>query len=42
MIDDPERLGVAVGRALPTAVANSDSRLGHVLAPALERAIAAR
>jgi outer membrane protein OmpA-like peptidoglycan-associated protein len=38
VIDDPERLGVAVGRALPTAVANSDTRLGHVLAPALERA----
>ncbi len=38
VIDDPERLGVAVGRALPTAVASSDSRLGHVLAPALERA----
>ncbi len=38
VLDDPERLGVAVGRALPTAVANSDSRLGHVLAPALERA----
>jgi outer membrane protein OmpA-like peptidoglycan-associated protein len=38
VIEDPERLGVAVGRALPTAVANSDTRLGHVLAPALERA----
>jgi outer membrane protein OmpA-like peptidoglycan-associated protein len=38
VLDDPERLGVAVGRALPTAVANSDMRLGHVLAPALERA----
>ena len=38
VIEDPERLGVAVGRALPTAVANSDMRLGHVLAPALERA----
>jgi len=38
VIDDPERLGLAVGRALPTAVATSDMRLGHVLAPALERA----
>src|SRR5439155_4056994 len=38
VIDDPEQLGVAVGRALPTAVASSDARLGHVLAPALERA----
>ena len=38
VIDDPERLGLAVGRALPTAVASSDVRLGHVLAPALERA----
>jgi len=38
VIDDPEKLGVAVGRALPTAVATSDARLGHVLAPALEKA----
>ncbi len=38
VLDDPERLGLAVGRALPTAVASSDMRLGHVLAPALERA----
>jgi OOP family OmpA-OmpF porin len=38
IIEDPERLGKAVGRALPTAVATSDSRLGHVLAPALEKA----
>lgn len=38
VIDDPERLGAAVGRVLPTAVASSDVRLGHVLAPALEKA----
>jgi OOP family OmpA-OmpF porin len=38
IIDDPERLGAAVGRVLPTAVASSDTRLGQVLAPALEKA----
>jgi OOP family OmpA-OmpF porin len=38
IIDDPERLGAAVGRVLPTAVASSDARLGQVLAPALEKA----
>jgi outer membrane protein OmpA-like peptidoglycan-associated protein len=38
VVEDPERLGVAVGRVLPTAVASSDARLGQVLAPALEKA----
>lgn len=38
LVEDPERLGAAVGRVLPTAVASSDSRLGQVLAPALEKA----
>jgi len=41
VIEDPEQLGAAVGRVLPTAVASSDSRLGEVLAPALEKATAA-
>ena len=40
VIEDPEQLGVAVGRVLPTAVASSDARLGEVLAPALEKAAA--
>ena len=38
VVEDPERLGVAVGRVLPTAIASSDARLGQVLAPALEKA----
>src|SRR6266851_1803073 len=38
VVEDPERLGLAVGRVLPTAVAASDARLGQVLAPALEKA----
>jgi len=40
VIEDPEQLGVAVGRVLPTAIAASDERLGQVLAPAVERAAA--
>src|SRR5216683_4354236 len=38
VVEDPERLGLAVGRVLPTAVAASDARLGQVLAPVLEKA----
>ena len=38
VLEDPERLGVAVGRVLPAAVASSDALLGQVLAPALEKA----
>jgi len=40
LVEDPERLAVAVGQVLPTAIAHasSDARLGQVLAPALERA----
>jgi outer membrane protein OmpA-like peptidoglycan-associated protein len=40
LVEDPERLAVAVGDVLPTAIAHasSDARLGQVLAPALERA----
>ena len=40
LVEDPERLAVAVGDVLPTAIAlaSSDARLGQVLAPALERA----
>ena len=40
VVDDPERLAEAVGRVLPTAIAQatSDARLGHVLAPAMEKA----
>jgi OOP family OmpA-OmpF porin len=40
VVEDPEQLGAAVGRVLPTAVASSDARLGEVLAPALEKATA--
>lgn len=40
VVEDPEQLGAAVGRVLPAAVAASDSRLGEVLAPALEKATA--
>ncbi|HEY6983721.1 OmpA family protein [Reyranella sp.] len=40
VVEDPEQLGAAVGRVLPTAVASSDERLGDVLAPALEKATA--
>ena len=40
VIEDPELLALAVGRVLPTAIAQvpSDARLGEVLAPALEKA----
>jgi OOP family OmpA-OmpF porin len=40
LVEDPERLAVAVGNVLPTAVvhASSDARLGQVLAPTVERA----
>jgi outer membrane protein OmpA-like peptidoglycan-associated protein len=40
LMQDPERLAVAVGQVLPTAIAHasSDARLGSVLAPALEKA----
>jgi outer membrane protein OmpA-like peptidoglycan-associated protein len=40
VVEDPERLAEAVGRVLPTAIAQatSDARLGHVLAPAMEKA----
>jgi OOP family OmpA-OmpF porin len=40
LVEDPERLAIAVGQVLPTAIAHatSDARLGQVLAPALERA----
>jgi outer membrane protein OmpA-like peptidoglycan-associated protein len=40
MVDDPERLAAAIGRILPTAIAQStsDERMGHVLAPVMEKA----
>jgi outer membrane protein OmpA-like peptidoglycan-associated protein len=40
LVEDPERLAVAVGQVLPTAIAHAsnDARLGQVLAPTLERA----
>jgi outer membrane protein OmpA-like peptidoglycan-associated protein len=40
IVEDPEQLALAVGRVLPTAIAlgSSDSRLGQVLAPAVEKA----
>jgi outer membrane protein OmpA-like peptidoglycan-associated protein len=40
LVEDPERLAMAVGHILPTAIshASSDGRLGQVLAPALEKA----
>jgi outer membrane protein OmpA-like peptidoglycan-associated protein len=40
VVDDPERLARAVGRVLPSAIAQatSDARLGHVLAPVMEKA----
>ena len=40
VVEDPEQFAVAVGRILPTAIAQAsgDARLGQVLAPALERA----
>jgi len=40
VIEDPEKLAAAVGRVLPTAIAeaSADARLGQVLVPALEKA----
>ena len=40
VVDDPERFAAAIGRILPTAIAQatSDERMGHVLAPVMERA----
>ena len=40
VVEDPEQLAAAVGRVLPTAIAQAtgDARLGHVLAPAMEKA----
>ena len=40
VVDDPERLAATIGRVLPTAIAEatSDARMGHVLAPVMERA----
>jgi outer membrane protein OmpA-like peptidoglycan-associated protein len=40
LVDDPERLAAAIGRILPTAIARAtgDERMGHVLAPVMEKA----
>ncbi len=40
VVDNPERLAAAIGRILPTAIAQatSDTRMGHVLAPIMEKA----
>jgi OOP family OmpA-OmpF porin len=40
IVEDPEQLAVAVGRVLPTAIAqvSNDARLGEALTPALEKA----
>ncbi len=40
MVDDPERLAAVIGRILPTAIAQAtaDERMGHVLAPVMEKA----
>lgn len=39
VVEDPERLALAVGHVLPTAIAQaSDARLGDVLVPAVEKA----
>ena len=40
IVDDPERLAAVIGRVLPTAIAQatSDTRMGHVLAPVMEKA----
>jgi outer membrane protein OmpA-like peptidoglycan-associated protein len=40
MVDDPEHFAAAVGRVLPSAIAQatSDARMGHVLAPVMEKA----
>jgi outer membrane protein OmpA-like peptidoglycan-associated protein len=39
-IEDPEHLAAAISRVLPSAIAQAttDTRLGHVLAPAMEKA----
>jgi outer membrane protein OmpA-like peptidoglycan-associated protein len=40
VMDDPERLAAAIGQVLPTAIAQAtaDARMGHVLAPVMEKA----
>ena len=40
VVEDPEQLAAAIGRVLPTAIAqaSADARLGQVLAPTLEKA----
>jgi outer membrane protein OmpA-like peptidoglycan-associated protein len=40
VVDDPERLAAVIGRVLPTAIAQAttDTRMGHVLAPVMEKA----
>ena len=40
VVDDPERLAAVIGHVLPTAIAQatSDTRMGHVLAPVMEKA----
>lgn len=40
VVDDPERLAATIGHVLPTAIAEatSDERMGHVLAPVMEKA----
>ena len=40
VVDDPERLAAVIGNVLPTAIAQatSDTRMGHVLAPVMEKA----
>jgi outer membrane protein OmpA-like peptidoglycan-associated protein len=40
VVDDPERLAAAIGSILPSAIAQatSDERMGHVLAPVMEKA----
>jgi outer membrane protein OmpA-like peptidoglycan-associated protein len=40
VVDDPERLASVIGHILPTAIAQatSDTRMGHVLAPVMEKA----
>jgi outer membrane protein OmpA-like peptidoglycan-associated protein len=40
VVDDPEHLAAVIGHILPTAIAQatSDERMGHVLAPVMEKA----
>ena len=40
VVDDPERLAAVIGHVLPTAIAQAttDTRMGHVLAPVMEKA----